>query len=118
MDKIFINDLLARCNIGVREEERKEKQDVIINLSLYTDLEKAGKSDRLEDTVNYSRLKGRILDMAESSRFKLIETLAERIAGICLANSAVKKVKVSVEKPGALRFARSAAIEITRDKSS
>lgn len=118
MDKIFINDLLARSNIGVSEEERREKQDVIINLTLYTDLEKAGKSDRLEDTVNYRPLKGRILDIAESSRFKLIEALAERIAGICLSNQAVEKVKVSVEKPKALRFARSAAVEITRDKTS
>ena len=116
MDRILISDLLVRCIIGVRPEERKEKQDVLINLSLFADLRKAGKSDRLEDSVDYSAVKKRILNMAESSQFYLIEALAEAVAEICLEQRAVSRAQVRVEKPSALRFARSVGVEITRER--
>jgi len=117
MDKIFIKDLYLRCIIGINEFERREKQDVIINVILWTDLRKAGKTDRFEDTVDYKQIKKNIVDMVENSQFYLIEALAERIADICLENPEVKKVQVNVEKPGALRFARSVGVEIMRDRS-
>jgi FolB domain-containing protein len=116
MDRILISDLLVRCIIGVRAEERKEKQDVLINLSLFADLRKAGKSDLLEDSVDYSAVKKRILNMAEFSQFYLVEALAEAAAEICLEQRAVSRVQVRVEKPSALRFARSVGVEITRER--
>ena len=117
MDKILIEDLLVRTLIGTSEEERRDKQDVIINAVLWTDLGKAGRSDRLEDTVNYRTINKRILAVAESTHFRLVEALAERIARICLEEEAVAKVRVRVEKPGALRFARTVGVEITRERS-
>lgn len=116
MDKILIKDLLARCIIGINEDERKEKQDVIINITLNADLRKAGKSDRFEDTVDYRAVKKRVVCEAESSQYYLIEALAERVADICLENSLVEQVQVTVEKPAALRFARSVGVEITRGR--
>lgn len=116
-DKIYINDLAARCIIGLGEEERREKQEVIINITLFCDLKKAAKSDRLEDTIDYSRLTGYILDMVENSKFHLIESLAEEIADICLKDKKINRVKVSAQKPGALRFTKSAEVEITRSKT-
>ena len=68
MDRIRICDLLVRCILGINDSERREKQDVLINLTIYTDLRKAGKSDRIEDAVDYRALKKRILAMAESSQ--------------------------------------------------
>lgn len=118
MDKIYVNDLVARLIIGVRKEERREKQQVIINLTLFTDLRKAGKTDDLEDTVDYSLLKGQILQEIENSKFYLLEALAQKVADICLKDLAIRQVKVSVEKPGALRFAKSAEVEITRGRST
>lgn len=114
MDRIRICDLLVRCILGINESERREKQDVLINLAIYTDLRKAGKSDRIEDTVDYRALKKRILAMAESSQFHLEEGLADAVAELCLGQQGVRRVDVRVEKPNALRFARSVAVEITR----
>lgn len=114
MDRILIQDLLVRCIIGVNEEERHQKQDVVINLSLTTDLSKPGKSDRIEDTVDYRAIKKQVMALAENSRFYLVEALAEAAAAVCLANPAVTAVTVRVDKPGALRFAKSVAVEIER----
>lgn len=117
MDRIRISDLVVRCIIGINEQERREKQDVVINLSLSTDLSKAGRSDKVEDTVDYRDLKKRIMKMAESSSYRLVEALAEAVADICLDHPAITQVQVRVEKPGALRFARSVGVEIIRERS-
>jgi len=114
MDRILICDLLVRCIIGVGEEERRQRQDVVINLSLSTDLSKAGRSDNFDDTIDYRDLKKRIVNMAEQSTYHLVEALAEAVADICLVHPATAQVQVRVDKPGALRFARSAGVEITR----
>lgn len=116
MDKIFIKDLLARCTIGVTDEERREKQDVVINVVLSVDLRKAGKSDRFEDTVDYKEMKKRILRAVEDSGFNLVEALAEHVAEVCLSHPLVTQAQVAVEKPSALRFARSVGVEIVRDR--
>ncbi|HEX2952320.1 MAG TPA: dihydroneopterin aldolase [Armatimonadota bacterium] len=117
MDKILINDLLVRCIIGVNEDERRNTQDVVINIVLSADLHTPGRTDRLEDTVNYSALKKRIVAETEQSHFYLVEALAERIADLCLAEPMVQQAQVTVEKPAALRFARSVGVVITRDRN-
>lgn len=116
MDRIIINDLGLRCIIGINPEERREKQDVVVNLSIYADLCEAGKSDRFEDTIDYRAIKKRIVSLVETSQYFLVEALAEAIAGICLENPAVQQVVVRVDKPSALRFARSVGVEISRDR--
>jgi len=116
VDKIIIRDLLARCIIGVNDDERCEKQDVVINIIISADLTKACRSDRFEDTVDYRALKKRIVDEVEASKFFLLEALAEKIAEICLETNGVCEAQVIVDKPSALRFARSVAVEITRRK--
>lgn len=113
-DRIFIRDLTIRCIVGVDEQERREKQDILVHLTLHTDLRQAGRTDALEDTVDYRALKKRILRLAEESRFRLIEALAQSIADECLRDERVEQVEVVVEKPGALRFARTAGVEIVR----
>jgi FolB domain-containing protein len=115
MDRVVIRGLLVRCVLGVDAEERREPQDVLIDVTLHADLRKAGASDRLEDAVDYRAIKKQILAAAEGSRHQLVEALAERVAALCLADPRVRRVDVVVEKPGALRFARSAGVEITRD---
>ncbi|MDT8388957.1 MAG: dihydroneopterin aldolase [Lentisphaeria bacterium] len=114
MDKIHIRNLLLRCVIGVFEKERHHRQDVRLNLVLHTDIQPAGVSDDLADTVDYVALRDHLAAVVESSSFHLIEALAEEIARICLADSLVRRVDVTVDKPGALTFAESVAVEITR----
>ncbi len=117
-DKIHIRDLAIRCIIGVNQEERTEKQDVIINVILYIDTRKAGQTDDLEDSVDYKKVKKTILSLVENSDFLLIERLAEEIAKVCLDDSKVQKVNVTVDKLGALRYTRSVAVEIVRTRES
>ena len=116
-DRIFIRDLLIRCIIGVDAQERQEKQDVFVHLTLDVDLRRAGRTDAIENTVDYKVLKKQILHMAENSRFRLIEALAQGIADECLKEGRVRRVQVTVEKPGALRFARTVGVEIIRSRS-
>ncbi len=117
-DKIYIRDLSIRCIIGVNQDERIEKQDVIINVILSTDTRKAGQTDTLEDSVDYKKVKKAILSLVENSEFLLIEKLADEIAKICLDDSKVQKANVTVDKPGALRYTRSVAVEIVRTRES
>lgn len=115
-DSIRISDLLLRCIVGVNPDERDRKQDVVINLILYTDLKQAGLSDNLEHTVNYQEIKGAVMQLVENSSFFLVERMAEAIASVCLSFSSIEAVVVRVEKPGALRFVRSVGVEIFRER--
>ena len=108
--------MVARCIIGVNDDERREKQDVVINVVLSADLRTAGKSDRFEDAIDYRAIKKRIVAMVEDSSYHLVEALAERIAEICLEDSRVQQAQVTVEKPTALRFARSVGVEVIRGR--
>jgi 2-amino-4-hydroxy-6-hydroxymethyldihydropteridine diphosphokinase len=116
MDRIVIRDLLVRCVLGVTDEERREKQDVVINLVLLADLRPAARSDRIEDAVDYRTIKKRIVKIAEASGYRLVEALAERVAGICLEEPRVLQAQVRVDKPSVLRFARTVGVEIVRGR--
>lgn len=116
-DRIVIEDLLVRCIIGIYPEERKNKQDVLFNIVLEGDFRKACGSDDIADAVDYKAVKKAIMAMAEPSEFQLVERLAQRAAEICLADTNVDRVTVRVEKPGAVRFARSVGVEIRRDRT-
>lgn len=115
-NRIHIRDLTVRCVVGAFPEERKARQDVVINVTMDCDFGKAAETDNLDDTVNYKTVNKRIVAMVEESSFHLIETMAEHIARICLETAGVTRVRVSVDKPGALRFARSVAVEIERNR--
>ncbi len=113
-DKIVIKDLLLRGVIGVNRWEREVQQDILLNITLSTDLREAGASDDIQHTVNYRTLTKEVISHVESSGRFTVEALAEDVASICLRHSGVSRVRVRVEKPGALRFARSVGVEIER----
>lgn len=113
LDRIYIRDLAVECIVGVNPEERVKKQLVVINITLHADVSRACQSDALVDTIDYKSLKLAVMREVERSEFQLIEGMAERISEIALGFP-VERVDVSVDKPGALRFARSVAVEITR----
>jgi FolB domain-containing protein len=117
LDRIHIRDLAVECVVGVNPEERVKKQRVVINMTLHADLSQACRSDILADTIDYKALKLAVLREVERSEFHLIERMAERIAEIALGFP-VACVEVTVDKPGALRFARSVAVEITRRRKA
>ena len=116
MDKIHIRDLHLRTIIGVNDWERTDMQDVFLNITLLIDLSKPASTDNIDDAVNYRDLKKKIMGLVENSSFMLIETLATEVAEVCLENPDVQEVTVTLDKPHALRFAKSVAVEITRSR--
>jgi FolB domain-containing protein len=114
LDQIFITDLMAHGIIGINKGEREKPQEIRINLVLFVDTRKAGKSDNLVDSVNYRTIAKRALEHAETAARQTVEALAADLAGLCLEEEGVKKVRVRVEKPGAVRFSRSVGVEIER----
>jgi FolB domain-containing protein len=114
LDQIEIKDLLLRGIIGINDWEREKKQDILVNITLFADLTPACKSDRIEDTINYRTLTKAIIEHVESVGRFTVEALAADIARLCLDTPRVKRARVRVEKPGALRFARSVGVCIER----
>jgi FolB domain-containing protein len=116
-DMLFINDLLVRTVLGVTDEERRDKQNVLVSVVLETNTSAPAKSDDLADAVNYRTISKKILALAEGSQFRLVERFAEEVAALCLREPRVQGVRVTVEKPGALRFARTVGVTIERGGS-
>lgn len=111
---ILIKDLLVRGVIGVSERERANKQDIIVNVQIETDISDCGISDDISESVNYRTVSKKIIAHIESTARYTVEALATDIAGICLTFSRVSAVTVRVEKPGAVRFSKSVGVEIRR----
>lgn len=118
LDKVIIRDLVARGIIGINDSERINTQEILINLTLYTNLETAGKTDDIIDCINYSTLSKKIIRHAETANRLTVEALAEDLAQICLEDTRVMRVNVRVEKPGAVRYARAVGVEIEREQAT
>jgi FolB domain-containing protein len=118
MDQILIKDLLVRGVIGISEPERARPQDILINVILFTDISRAAKTDQIEDCVDYSTTAKKLQAHTEKVGRYTVEALAADLARLCLEDENVQGVRVRVEKPGAVRFARSVGVEIERMRGS
>lgn len=114
MDIIFLHDLKVEAVIGIWDWERKIRQTVVIDLEMAGDVAKAATNDDVEDTLNYKLVAKRVQQFVAESEFKLVETLAERIAGIVNDEFNVPWVRVRLSKPGAIRGARDVGVLIER----
>ena len=116
--KIQISDLKLRTIIGTNDWERTTKQEVLINISLEHNATKAIATDNLKDTVDYRALTKRIIKEVEGSRFLLLEKLTDYVLNIVMENPKVKNATVRIDKPRALRFARSVSVELSAKRSN
>ncbi len=116
MDKTFITRLVARGIIGIEEWERHKPQEILISIELFGDQRPAAASDDIADCINYRTVAKKALSHAETAGRFTVEALAQDIADLCLAEPGVEKVRVRVEKPGAVRFAASVGVEIERSR--
>jgi FolB domain-containing protein len=116
MDQVFITDLSARGIIGINDWEREKPQEILINLTLFGDLRRAGDSDDIADCINYRTVAKKVIQHAETAQRLTVEALAVDIARLCLEEIGVMKVIVRVEKPGAVRFSRSVGVQIERER--
>ncbi len=117
MDQVFIKDLLAHGIIGVNDWERLAPQDILINIVMFADLKAAGESDALGDSVDYQAVADKVRAHAETACRLTVEALAADLAKLCLEQTSVQKVRVRVEKPGAVRSSKSVGVEIEREKT-
>ena len=117
LDRVEVRDLLLRCIIGINPEERVNPQDVLINLTMFADISRAGNSDDIADAINYKTATKRVIALVEQSEFFLVEKMATEIARLILTEFDVERIVVRLEKPGALRFARSVGVEIERARA-
>ena len=116
-DRIFLRGLTAECIIGFIDWERRVKQTVVVDLELPVDCARAASTDEVTETVDYKRVAKRVLAYIEASEFKLVETLAQRLAELLLAEFALDWVRLSLSKPGAIRSSRDVGVTIERRRA-
>jgi dihydroneopterin aldolase len=116
-DTIFLRGLSVECIIGFIEWERRVPQKVVIDLQLPVDCRRAASRDDVEDTLDYKKVAKRVVAFAEGSSFRLVETLAHRMALVVLEDFAIEWVRVSVNKPGAIRGSRDVGVSIERRRA-
>lgn len=116
MATIRITDLLLRTYIGINSWEQDTEQDVLINIAMTYDASLAVRSDDIKDTIDYKALKLDIMKLLKEERFQLLESLTARILDLVLSHPLGQSASVRVDKPGALRFAKSVSVEMFRSK--
>ena len=113
MAKIRVKDLLIRTYIGFNPEELVNKQDVIINLEIEAEIPReAMAADEPIDIFDYKTITKTVISLVQDGRFKLLEVLTQNILDIIMQDHRVKWAKVEVDKPHALRFAKSVSVEM------
>jgi 7,8-dihydroneopterin aldolase/epimerase/oxygenase len=116
-DRIFLRALGVECIIGFIEWERRLKQTVMIDLELPVDCRRAALSDDVVDTLDYKKVAKRVISFVEGSQFKLVESLAHRTAMLILEEFGVQWVRISINKPGAIRGSRDVGVSIERTRA-
>jgi 7,8-dihydroneopterin aldolase/epimerase/oxygenase len=116
-DRIFLRGLQVECIIGFIEWERRIKQTVVIDLELPVDCARAAQTDEVASTVDYKKVAKRVIAFVEASDFKLVESLAHKIAMTVLEEFDLAWVKLSVNKPGAIRGSRDVGVAIQRTRA-
>jgi FolB domain-containing protein len=114
MDQIVIKNLRLRCQLGFSDHELGKKQNVVITMTIYTDLRQAGESDDPNDILNYRTVNKAVIEHVEASAYKTVEALATSIAQLAVVNHQVPHIRVEVHKPGALRYADDVIVIIER----
>jgi dihydroneopterin aldolase len=115
-DRVFLRGLTAECVIGFIDWERRVRQTVVIDLEVPVDCRRAAETDDVADTVDYKKVAKRTLAFVEASEFKLVETLAHRLAMLILEEFGLEWVRLSVNKPGAIRNSRDVGVTLERTR--
>jgi D-erythro-7,8-dihydroneopterin triphosphate epimerase len=117
MDRIVIEGLLLRGIVGINPDERTNRQDIRVDVTMWADTRPAAASDDIADAVNYRTVTKRIIEHVEAGKPMLVERLVAEIADLCFeVDERIGKVEVAVRKPGALRFADSVGVIIERQR--
>lgn len=116
MDIVFIRDLRVRALVGIFEWERRIRQELRLDLEMGFDIRKAAGSDDIDDALDYKAVSQRVKAFIEESSFQLVEALAESVATLVLKEFPVSRVKITLNKTGAVRDARDVGVIIERKR--
>ena len=116
-DRIFLHGLTVECVIGFIDWERRVKQTVVLDIELPVDCRRASLTDEVADTLDYKKVAKRVQAFVAASEFKLVETLAHRVALLILEEFGVEWVRVALNKPGAIRDSRDVGVVIERSRA-
>ena len=116
-DSIFLRGLQVECVIGFIDWVRRVKQTVVIDLEVPVDCRRAARRDEVQDTLDYKKVAKRVIAFVESSEFKLVETLAHRLALVLLEEFSLEWLRLSINKPGAIRGSRDVGVSIRRTRA-
>lgn len=116
-DRIFLRGLSAQCIIGFIDWERRIPQTLLVDLEIPCDCVRAAHSDRVDDTVDYKRVAKRVLGWLPTTQFHLVETLAQNLAVLLLTEFPIEWIRVSINKPGAIRDSRDVGVSIERHRA-
>ncbi len=114
VDRIFLRELTTEAIIGIYDWERRVKQRIAIDLEFPCDVRRAASADSIDATLNYKKVAKRILEFVGNSEFHLVETLAERTALMVLKEFKLEWVRLTLNKPGAVRGSRDVGVTIER----
>lgn len=114
MDIVYIRDLKIETVIGIFEWERRIRQTVSIDLEMAADIRRAADSDHIDDALDYKAVAKRLIAFVGGSDFQLVETLAEKVAHIVLAEFQVPWLRLRLSKPGAVRGSQDVGVIIER----
>lgn len=117
MDIIYLRELRIDTVIGVYDWEKRIKQTLVFDVELGTDIRRAAASDAVADTLDYKAVADRIVEFAGTHSFELVETLAERVAGLLIEEFQVPWLRLSINKPGAVPRVRDMGVRIERHGS-
>ncbi|HEV7165700.1 MAG TPA: dihydroneopterin aldolase [Gammaproteobacteria bacterium] len=118
MDIVFIRELKISTVVGIYDWERRIQQTVTLDIDMGTDIARAARSDRIEDTLDYKSVAKRLIQYVGETEFQLVETLAEKVAELVMQEFKVSWIKVTLHKPGAVSGSKSVGIIIERGKKT
>jgi dihydroneopterin aldolase len=114
MDIVFLRGLRIETVIGIYDWEKKIKQPVVLDLEMGADVARAAATDQIQDALDYKAVSKRLKQFVTQSRFELVETLAERCAGIIREEFGVPWVRLRLNKIGAVSDATDVGVVIER----
>ncbi len=113
-DIVYIRGLKTETVIGVYDWERNIRQTVVLDLEMAVNAAAAGATDEVADALDYAAVSERVLEYVHASHFKLIESLAERVAELVMTEFGVPWLRLRLGKPGAVKQADDVGVVIER----
>lgn len=116
MDKILIEGISVNAIIGTLAHERVRRQNLLIDIEISLDLKKAAATDDLFQSVDYSEIERRTVEIAETSSFKLLEALAGAVGNMLLSYELVQRARVSLFKAAGSAAGRGVRVVMEFDR--